>query len=313
MGVVFCGLSNCVTGVFSIHSERDEFMGSVFFEDFFYSKVVKPLMYKSTLGRNSIEGLADTGFNFEYMYQNKSSGDGFMGAVIDKIILNLPAVKATRNRKETIKKIIARHIIENRQDNKSTSILDIASGSARYLIELDCIMKNSFRALCLDRDERSLQVGRVLSERFRLEENITYRKADVFDGHALKNALDFDPDVIIVSGLYVYCDDEKVSRSLNMLSTLLRPEGTILVDNQLYNPSRKLMEKVCQTTSGAAWRLRYRSEKEMKALMDPFFNHIRCTTDKWGIYNIAVGTVRETVHSRHLPDKDVSCEHLSVC
>ncbi len=289
-------------------------MGSLFFDDFFYSKIVKPLMYKSTLGRNSIEGLADTGFNFEYMYQNKSSGEGLVGAVIDKIILNLPAVKATRNRKETIKTIISRHITENMQKSNSTCILDIASGSARYLVELDSGLKNSFRALCLDRDERSLQVGRLLAEKFGVQENITFQKADVFDGKALKRALDFEPDVIVVSGLYVYCDDETVRRSLNMLSALLRPHGTILVDNQLDNPSRKLMEKVCQTTSGTSWKLRYRSEAEMKALMEPLFNNIRCTTDKWGIYNIAVGTAGEAMDSRQpLPHNDMPYKHLSAC
>lgn len=271
-------------------------------------------MYKSTLGRNSIEGLADTGFNFEYMYQNKSSGEGLVGAVIDKIILNLPAVKATRNRKETIKTIISRHITENMQKSNSTCILDIASGSARYLVELDSGLKNSFRALCLDRDERSLQVGRLLAEKFGVQENITFQKADVFDGKALKRALDFEPDVIVVSGLYVYCDDETVRRSLNMLSALLRPHGTILVDNQLDNPSRKLMEKVCQTTSGTSWKLRYRSEAEMKALMEPLFNNIRCTTDKWGIYNIAVGTAGEAMDSRQpLPHNDMPYKHLSAC
>ena len=100
-------------------------------EDIFYKKIIRPIMYKSTLGKNSIDGFADTGFNFEYMYKNVPSGDGVVGRFVDRILLNLPAVQATRNRKETIKKILRREVLHNSRHNKKTRILDIASGPAR--------------------------------------------------------------------------------------------------------------------------------------------------------------------------------------
>jgi ubiquinone/menaquinone biosynthesis C-methylase UbiE len=222
------------------------------------------------------------------MYRNVPSGDGIFGKFIDKILLNLPAVQATRNRKDTIKKILREEVQHNIQCNKETKILDIASGPARYLVELGSELGKGFIALCLDIDEKSLQKGRELAQEYNLTHLIAYRKADISNAEKIDN-LDFRPCFIIVSGLYVYQDDEFVKRSLGKLCKLLQPGDKILVDNQINSPSRKLMEKVCKTTQGSAWKLAYRSEEHMKSLMVPYFKDITSFLDKWGMYNIAVG------------------------
>jgi SAM-dependent methyltransferase len=258
-------------------------------EDLFYQKLLRPILYKSTLGKTSIEGLADTGFNFDYMYRNEPSGDGAIGKLIDKVLLSLPAVQATRNRKETIKQILKAEITQNINRNKKTNILDIACGTARYLVELAAEMKHGFHALCLDCDERSMAEGKKLLEANNAAGLIEYKKADIFNKDEL-GSLHFNPGFIIASGLYVYHDDASAKKSIEMLAGLLPIGGKILVDNQIKNPSRKLMEKVCKTTRGESWALVYRTEEQMSNLLSPYFQNLTFTTDKWGMYNIGVGT-----------------------
>lgn len=259
------------------------------FEDFFYKKLLKPLLYKSTLGKNSIDGNADTGFNFEYMYQNKPSGDGFLGKSIDRILLNLPAVQATRNRKESIKKILKKEMESRAGTDGALQILDIASGPARYLVELGSELTQGFKAVCLDIDNRSLEYGRKLAAEYNVQHLIEYRQADIFKNDHLEKTC-FTPDFMIASGLYVYHDDDATVRSLETLSTLLPKGSKALIDNQINNPSRKLMEKLGTTTRGTAWKLFYRTEQEMKQLLSPFFSSIEFTVDRWGMYCIAVAT-----------------------
>lgn len=157
-------------------------------EDFFYQRMLRPVLYTSTLGKNSIDGNADTGFNFEHMYRNQPSGDGAFGAFIDRVLLNLPAVQATRNRKETIKKKLKKEITDGAATGECFNILDVASGPARYLVELGAELQGSFKALCLDLDDRSLDQGNKLAAAHGVQHLIEYRRADIFDAEQLDTA-----------------------------------------------------------------------------------------------------------------------------
>lgn len=258
-------------------------------EDFLYKKVIRKIAYNSTLGKTSIEGDSDTGFNFDYMYRNEPSGNGRFGEIVDKILLNLPAVKATRNRKETIKKILREELKNN--GNKQINILDVASGPARYLVEFANEKNVGFKALCLDNDKRSLEIGEELLRQYSVNNSITFKSANIFNDKEL-NLLSFNPDYIIASGIYVYHDDISVKKSVKIFSNLLDKGQKILVDNQIKNPSKKLMEKVCTTTQGKSWELHYRSEEHMISLLDPCFKIIHSDIDKWGMYNIIVAIKR---------------------
>jgi len=257
-------------------------------EDLFYKKILKPIIYKSPLGKNSIDGTADTGFNFDYMYNNIASGDTALGRLVDRVLLNLPAVKATRNRKESIKKILRAELHDSLRAGRQLQVLDVASGPARYLVELGAEEGGGFRALCLDSDERSLDHGRKLAGQFGVSHLIEYRRVNIFNARELE-ALTVKPDIIIASGLYVYHNDTTVRKSLESLAGLLEPGKKILVDNQVANPSKKLMEKICTTTTGASWKLYYRREDEMADLLSSFFEQEHASLDKWRIYHLSVG------------------------
>jgi len=245
-------------------------------------------MYQSTLGRNSINGFADTGFNFEHMYRNQPSGYTPFGKFVDRILLNLPAVQATRNRKDNIKNILKEEVRKYNPENKTLHILDLACGAARYLVELEAELREGFKALCLDADEQSLSLGKKLAQEYKATNLIEYRIADIFNEKVLDSTA-FKADFIVVSGLFVYHDDDAVKKHVKLFSKYLDAGKKILVDNQINNPSRKLMEKVCTTTQGISWSLYYRTESHMQSLLSPFFTDIESSTDKWGQYNILVG------------------------
>ena len=69
-------------------------------EDFFYKRLVKPIIFTSRLGRKSMFGYADSGINFDHIYLNEAKGYTRIGRLVDRVLLSLPVAKATRYRKE---------------------------------------------------------------------------------------------------------------------------------------------------------------------------------------------------------------------
>src|SRR3989338_6037770 len=102
-------------------------------DDFVYKKIIRSLLLTSCFGRKSVLGRSESGVNFEYMYDNKSHGYTWLGKLVDRILLNLPAVKATRNRKDSILKILKNEIKDNIIREIHTKIVDIGSGFIYYL------------------------------------------------------------------------------------------------------------------------------------------------------------------------------------
>ncbi|MFA6321111.1 MAG: class I SAM-dependent methyltransferase family protein [Candidatus Omnitrophota bacterium] len=143
-------------------------------EDFLYKKVIKNILMLSKLGRASVSGKADSGLNFDHMYRRKPKGITAFGKFVDSIVLNLPSVQATRNRKDIIIKILENEIANNMLENKKTRIVDIASGPARYLTEIiNSYNQDKIEVLCLDRDQRSINFGKALA----LNKPMRYAKA----------------------------------------------------------------------------------------------------------------------------------------
>jgi len=134
-------------------------------DDFFYKVILKNLLKTSKLGYGTIITGAESGVNFEHMYNNHPEGKFIIGRFIDKVLLNLPAVHATRGRKDDIKKIIWNEVQNNRLLGKKTRVLDLASGSARYLRELADEHRNGdIESVCIDKDKDCVSLGEKLSK-----------------------------------------------------------------------------------------------------------------------------------------------------
>ena len=260
-------------------------------EDFFYKKIVRNLLLLSDLGRRSALGEAATGYNFDYMYENKAHGFFGVGLLIDKVLLNLPAVQATRNRRSSIVKILCNEIQNNKLKGKTTRILDLACGAGRYLTDIAKIYPNDkVEIVGVDLDSKSLALAKSLSEKESITKNrIRFVKGNVFKLSVLKKLgqqIEWRPNVVIASGLTVYINDDKVTTILKQIYEGLDKDGLVLIDSQESNPSRKLMEKALKTKEGA-WVLYYRPSEQWREWLNEFgFRNIVVSRDPWQMYNI---------------------------
>lgn len=259
-------------------------------DDFFYRVILRSLLKLSKLGYGCIVEGAESGENFEHIYNNKPQGVFLIGTFIDKILLNLPSVRATRARKEEIKKILRNEISHNRSAGRKTRVLDLASGGARYLRELKVEHENGdIESLCIDKNMRCVNLGRSLAGRENVK-NLKFVRGDIFRmGHlkTISQQIDWKPNVIIASGLFIYFNDQTVERILREIYQFLPPEGVVIFQSYENLSSRKLMRKTSVTSSGDQWTLYYRKPEFWKELLNGIgFKDISISRDEWQMNNV---------------------------
>jgi len=244
----------------------------------------------SKLGNSTVKGHADSGLNIDHMYRKSPKGISFFGRFLDSILLNLPSVKATRVKKDIIIKILQNEVANNVVLGKKTRIIDLASGPARYLVDLiNESNHGSIEALCLDSDKRSINYGKILAHK----KPIRYTKANVFRLGALKHFSDrvhWIPNVVIATGFFEMQKDDVVKMFLNDINKHLDTGGLILFTGQADNPSKKLMKYVGKTQAGGAWELYLRQpETFRKWLLDAGFRDVIISLDQLGMYEYCTG------------------------
>lgn len=254
-------------------------------EDLWYKYVLRNVLLLSKLGKTSIHGAADSGLNFDHMYKNTPKGVNSFGKFIDGLLLNLPSVQATRHRKEIVIKILENEIANNIVLKRKTRILDIASGPARYLVELvNSYNQTNVEVLCVDKDRRALNFGKILAG----HKPIRYAKADILKTKHLKRLskkISWVPNVILISGLFEYKDDTFVTHMLKEVYDNISSDGLLIFVSQVDNPSKKLMSKVCVTSEGKKWELIYRKPEIFRQwLLEIGFKNVIISVDRWGMY-----------------------------
>lgn len=255
-----------------------------------HKKVIKPMFSISKLGRNIIQGRADSGLNIDHMYRKQPRGVTSAGKFLDSILLSLPTVKATRKKKEIITKILKNEIENNILLNKKTRILDLASGPARYLVDLLNNQKQEdVEVLCLDTDRRSLNFGKVLAGK----SPIRYAKANLFSlGHLKRFAarVGWTPNIIMTTGFFEMQTDIIVQSFLKDIYYHLSKEGLILFTAQSSNPNTDLMKNIGSTQGGKKWEMFLRPPIQYrKWLLETGFRDAIISLDYLGMYEYCTG------------------------
>jgi len=254
-------------------------------KNFYYNNIIRNIIFPSRIARRSMFGYANSGMNFDYIYRNIATGYTRLGKLIDRLLLNLPSARATRDRKEKIVKIIKKEIRNNISINKKTKIVDLGSGPARYLIEaITREDKDYVEALCLDIDPKSIQRGRQLAR----DCSIVYKLGNVFrlgPYKRLSRKVEWRPNVVIASGLYLYYDDNFFKMSIKEIFEELEENGLFVFDNLVDNPNKQLLSRLGITKSGKHWSFYYRTPDMVKEyLSESGFRHLEILPDKWNMY-----------------------------
>ena len=268
------------------------FSSLLWLENFYYKTVLKNLIKTSQLGYGLVVSGADSGVNFERIYDNKPKGAYLIGRFIDKVLLNLPSAQATRVRKDEIRKFLWNEIQNNQLRDRKTKILDLASGTARYIRELrEEHSKGAVESVCVDRELSCVRLGRLLCQKEGVE-NLRFIKSDIFRLQRLVKLgidLNWKANVVIASGLLMYFDNGKAEAVLKEIYNYLPDEALLIFSSLERVEIKKLMRKTMSISSGGRWILYHRKPDYWRGVLHKLgFGQILIIRDKWHLQDICV-------------------------
>jgi SAM-dependent methyltransferase len=168
-----------------------------------------------------------SGALLEYAFYNEPHGTGVVGRWIDRRFLHLSGWGAARQRTQNTKAAVAEILAQRRAAGQTTMVLDVASGTGRYLRELarehggeDLIIA------CHDRDPREVMLGRQLVKAEGLP-RFTFSVGDATDESSYLTSR--DPDIVLAVGLFTLLNDDAAVRSVIRLAFAhLSPGGSFI-------------------------------------------------------------------------------------
>lgn len=259
---------------------------------FFYKKIFRPLLFTSRLGRKVLLGHVGKGLFVDYIYEKKPSGYTWFGQFIDRIILYLPAARATQCKFEKLSELLQSEISRNLKDSKTTRVVDLGSGPARYLVRMarkEKYQKDVLQALCLDIDRTSLRRGKQVGQGLPIE----YRIGNVTQlglYRRLAEKSNWRPNLVIVSTCYDFLKDSTTRKSLEELYHDLELGGAAIVVSQIQNPSERFLSDIrfpgCRSKRVTYYREPFIVKKWMQ---ESGYKEIVTDPDKWGMYCFYIG------------------------
>lgn len=265
-------------------------------EDFFYTKILKTLLKTSKLGHGLVVDGAESGENYEHMYNGNAEGRYLIGKFVDQALLNLESVQSTVTRKDDVKMVVWNEVENNMVKGNKTKVLDLASGGARYLRELQKEhLSGALESICVDRESKCINLGKEKIKEEGLK-NIRFIKGNIFALNKLNilaQRIAWKANVVIASGIFIYLDDDIVKKMLNEIYDYLAKDGLIIFTSYETIKSRKLMRKTMKTTTGETWILRYRKPEYWRELLVSIgFSDVFITRDRWRMNNICTARKR---------------------
>jgi len=230
-----------------------------------------------------------SGLMLDYIYNNQPSGSLLLGKWIDRLYLGNPGWQSIRQRKANLKEHLKKAIQENESKSVRTVILDIASGPARYLIEVLKETGGNVSAMCQDIDARWMEEGRKIAGREGVR-NITFNKGDAFDRESLLRVSPA-PNIIVSSGFYDWITDENlIKRSFHISYEMLLKGGKIIFTNQSGHLQMDLVKRTFLDFTGKPLVMEVRPIEQMNSwAKEAGFVNLRTDTDKWGLYSVSTG------------------------
>ena len=209
----------------------------------------------------------DSGKALDYVYRNRAAGRYGIGKLIDRSYLDAIGWRGIRVRKAQLQHMLARCIASHSR-HEQLRILDIAAGSARYVLEtVKRFQEHRIDVTLRDYMQYTIDNARRLAEDLQLRAHVDVALADAFSGDSYA-AQENSYDIAIVSGLYeLFSDNDKVYSSLQGVVRSLKPGGYLIYTAQPWHPQLDMIAYTLTDHRGKPWKMRPRPQAEMDALV----------------------------------------------
>lgn len=227
----------------------------------------------NSLGRLSVGmqiGLThgfDSGKSLDYVYKNQPQGRLVLGKILDQGYLQAVGWRGIRQRKTDLQHALIA-LIEQHPKEQPLRILDIATGSGRYVLEiLKRYQDREIQATLRDFLPQNLADAEQLAQSLALKQSVTFEVRDAFS-KASYPALAEPFDIVIVSGLYeLFSDNHLIAKSLAGISQQIAEGGHLVYTGQPWHPQLELIANTLNNHRGEMWVMRPRPQAEMDALV----------------------------------------------
>ncbi len=255
--------------------------------NYFIQKMAMRLL--GTLSKGMGIGLKygfDSGVTLDHIYTNKPSGTTWFGRAIDKAYLNSIGWRGIRQRKVNMIAAVEAKIVLLQQKGETVSILDIAGGPARYLIEIASKFPE-IEVRVRDYQEQNVNEGRILARDLALD-NINYEQCDAFDlvNYDLKI---YRPNIVVISGVFeLFNDNTLIDKAIKGVTQIISKDGYLLYTGQPWHPQLEQIANVLGNHQQEKWVMRRRSQYELDHLCTRRgFEKEHMMIDDWGIFTVS--------------------------
>jgi alpha-beta hydrolase superfamily lysophospholipase len=228
----------------------------------------------------------DSGVTLDHVYKNEPEGTMWIGKLIDKNYLQSIGWKGIRQRKVHMIAAVEEKIALLREAGEKVSILDIAGGPARYLIEIAANYPD-IEVTVRDYQEQNVTEGRALAEKLGLQ-NIIYEQCNAFERqNYARKAL--TPNIVIISGVFeLFGDNALIGNAIDGVASIIADDGYLLYTGQPWHPQLEQIANVLGNHQNEKWIMRRRSQYELDRLFAlRGFEKEKMRIDDWGIFTVS--------------------------
>lgn len=211
----------------------------------------------------------DSGESLDYVYRNQAGGRLGLGKIIDRGYLDAVGWRGVRVRKAQLQHMLAERIAAHpRGQERPLRILDIASGSARYVLEtVKRFQDRRIEVTLRDYMQYNVDNARRLTQELDLTLPVYVELADAFSPESYVGQ-EGRYDIAVVSGLYeLFSDNGQVLASLQGVVRSLRPGGYLIYTAQPWHPQLDMIAYTLVNHRGLPWKMRPRPQAEMDGLV----------------------------------------------
>jgi CRP-like cAMP-binding protein/SAM-dependent methyltransferase len=210
-------------------------------------------------------GYAGDYYTIELIYRDVPKGKGRVGLVFDSFFLDMPPVRAVRNRRGVLSREIMATVAQAREKRQTARVCSFACGPAREIFDVfeKLEHQDDLLATLIDLDEKAINFVRKARNENNLHEHIRLANQNLM--YLARGETDYElptQDLIYSVGLIDYFPNQFVASLINFAYDSLAPGGRLILGNfHPKNPGKAIMDYILD------WRLLHRNEDELHELM----------------------------------------------